>query len=266
MKHLAAAGVIALGVCAGAAGVAGVAGAAGAPPPRAALRGFVCQRALDPAARAVSVQAVMRPLPGTKKLALRFQLLRRRTSGSFTLVRAGDLGTWITPNNPTLGRLPGDVWEFTKPIVNLVVAPAAYRFKVTFRWTGAHGRVLGTAVRFSRICWQPELRPDLFVQSITVLPISGKPTKDAYVALIRNAGATGAGPFEVVFSPPDASALKTRIVQMLGPHKALRETFVGPLCTGTSAPTVIVDPAGLIDDYNRSNNSLTATCPASSVP
>ena len=40
-------------------------------------------------------------------------------------------------------------------------------------------------------------------------------------------------------------------------------TFVGPLCNAQSAPpTVTVDPNGLIDDFNRANNSLTATCPS----
>ncbi len=259
MKRLAAAVVIAFGVWAVSAGAAA---------PRATLRYYVCQRALDPAARAVSVQAVMRPLPGTKKLSLRFQLLRRRPMRSATLVRAGDLGAWITPNDPTLGQRPGDVWQFNKAVVNLVVAPASYHFRVTFRWTGAHGRVLGTAVRLSSSCFQPELRPDLLVHSIAVLAVAGKPHLDRYIALIRNGGATAVGRFEVVFDAAQGSStlqLQTIWVPRLGPHKGVHESFVGPLCTAGSTPTITVDPGGLIDDYNRSNNSLVATCPAPGV-
>lgn len=230
--------------------------------PRASLADFVCQRALDPPARTISVKSVMRPVPGTQKLALRFQLLMRRHSfSSPTLVRGGDLGTWISPQNPTLGQLPGDVWKVSHPVVDLT-APAAYRFRVTFRWIGAHRRLLATAQRVSPLCFQPELRPDLLVKSITVLPIAGKPNRDDYLAVIRNAGATAAGPFDILFTPGGTLAPKSRTIQRLDPHQGHRELFVGPLCMPGDAPTVTVDPGQLVDDFDRSNNTLIATCPA----
>jgi len=249
---LAIAGVIALWVC-----VPVVA----ADPPRAALRDFVCQQALDPPARAVSVQAMMRPLPGTQKLSIRFQLLvTRKFPASVALVRAGDLGSWTAPQDPTLGQQPGDIWRLTKPVANLL-APAAYRFRVTFRWTGSNGRLLGTAVRLSPSCTQHERRADLLVASIRVRSIAGRPSVEDYIVLIRNAGATAAGPFGVLFAPGDNSASRTLTVARLEPGASLRETFVGPLCTASTAPTITVDPTDQIDDSNRSNNSLTATCP-----
>jgi CARDB len=256
MKLLALAGAFVLGLCATV--------ASADPPPRAALRNFVCQRALDPPARAVSVKAVMRPLPATTKLSLRFQLLMtRRSLARASLVHAGDLGAWITPKDATLGRQAGDIWALTKPVVNLV-APATYRFRVTFRWTGPTGRPLGTAVLLSPLCFQPELRPDLLVRSISVRSIGGQPSQDRYIATIRNAGATAAGPFQVAFAAPGggSASATTRTVARLAAHSGLQETFVGPLCT-TGAPTITVDPAGQVDDFDRSNNSLTATCPGS---
>jgi hypothetical protein len=238
--------------------------AAAAAPPRAALHGFLCQTALDPPARAVSVQSVMRPLPGTKKLSVRFQLLMTRKSfAPVSLVRAGDLGTWISPADSALGQRPGDVWKLSKPVFNLL-APATYRFRVTFRWTGSTGHPLGTAVRLSPVCVQPELRPDLLVSAINVIPIVGAPGADGYRVVIRNAGATAAGPFQVVFAPGDSTTPRTRTVTRLDPHSTVRETFVGPLCTTLTAPTVTVDPADQVDDFNRSNNALTAACPAPS--
>jgi hypothetical protein len=256
MKLLTMAGVIALAACAPA--------VAAAAPPRAALRGFVCQPALDPPARAVSVQAVMRPLPGTQKLSVSFQLLITRKSHTpVAVVRAGDLGTWISPQDPTLGQQPGDIWRISKPVANLV-APAAYRFRVTFRWTGSDGRLLGAAVRLSAICVQPERRPDLLVKSITVRSIAGRPSQDDYIALIRNAGATAAGPFGVLFAPAEGFPSTTLRVARLPAGGTLRETFVGPLCTSRNAPTVTVDPTDQVDDFNRANNSLTATCSKSS--
>jgi hypothetical protein len=256
MKALVAAGVIALSLCSTT--------VAAADSPHAAVRNFLCQRALDPPARAVSVQAVMRPLPGTQRLSVRFQLLMtRKPSGPASLVRAGDLGTWILPADSTLGQQPGDVWKVSKPVFNLV-APRGYRFRAKFRWIGSAGRVLATAVRLSPVCWQPELRPDLLVRSIAVRSIAGEPGENQYSALIRNAGASAAGRFEIMFAPGGSLAAKTLTVIRLDPQSVVRETFVGPLCAAGSAPSVTVDPAGQIDDFDRSNNSLTASCPGSS--
>jgi hypothetical protein len=234
------------------------ASAARAPAPRAHLRRFMCQRAVEPSQREMSIDAVMRPLTGTMKMAIRFELLSKTKAHRPSVVVSGrDLGNWLSPSNPTLGQRPADKWTVSHPVVGLA-APATYRMRVTFRWTGAHGRLLGTVVRI-----QPELRPDLIVQSITVQPIAGKPRLDQYVAVIRNAGATAAGQFEVLFAPGGSNpGVKTRVVQRLAAHSFRNETFVGPACTATTAPTVTVDPLDQVADFNRSNNSLTATCPS----
>jgi len=263
MKRLSAA---ALAVVLGAT-IACTASAAAGEPPRAALQGFGCQRAPDPAGRAVSVDAVMRPLPGTEKLQMRFTLLERAGGAATlqTVVRAGDLDVWISPKDATLGQLPGDVWELNKSVSDLD-APATYRFRVAFRWIGAHDHVIGTAARLSRRCHQLEPRPDLLVKSISVSPIVGKPLKNLYVAVIANQGATGAGPFEVVFTPGDAPgddfAPKTHTVQFLGAHGTRAETFVGPECDAASPPAVTVDATDQVGDDNGADNTLTAACPA----
>jgi len=122
--------------------------------PRAALRSFMCQRAVDQPERAVSVTAVMRPMPRTKRMALKFQLLvRSKKSARFRPLKAGDLGKWVSPSDRTLGGHPADVWELEKPVVDLP-APAIYRFQVSFRWSGARG-VIATGVRRSQTCRQP---------------------------------------------------------------------------------------------------------------
>jgi hypothetical protein len=232
-------------------------------PPRAQLHAFACHRALDPPDRSIAVTAVMRPLPGTQHLSLRFDLLMSEgASMPQKVIRSGDLGVWITPTNPTLGQLPGDVWNLQKSVVELA-APASYRFRVEFRWTGAHGRVLGSTVLYSGRCRQRELRPDLLVSSIAVTAIPNNPNKDLYTALIANAGNSAAGPFDVLFAPADGSAPKTHTVALLAAHASRTEAFVGPLCTAASAPTITVDSAREVDDLNRANNALTATCPAS---
>jgi len=194
-------------------------------------------------------------------MQLRFQLQRKaKHAASFAPVNGGDLGKWVSPPIPTLGQRPADVWRFTKPIVGLA-APAEYRFRVSFRWLGAHGRVLGTAVRLSGVCSQPELRPDLRVPSITVESVPGRPNVNRYVAVIRNAGASATGPFEILFTPGGALPVQTATVPDLAAHSKVTKSFIGPVCSNAAATTVTVDPEDKVDDFNRSNNSKTAVCP-----
>jgi hypothetical protein len=232
--------------------------------PRARLKGFLCQRALEPAQRMVSVEAVMRPLKGTQRLQLKFELLSK-VPGSTTVgfVHGGDLGIWISPPRQqiTLGTRPGDVWSLNHPVADLFLAPAYYHFRVTFRWLGAHQRVLGTVVRESPRCFQPELRPDLVAVSLVAIPITGKPTKDSYAATIADDGLTGAGPFTVEFT--DGAIVKDDRVHHINAKSAQTLHFVGPVCNASSPPTMTVDPAQQVDDYNRTNNGpIAAVCPA----
>jgi hypothetical protein len=229
-------------------------------PVRAHLRGFVCQHALEPSQRLVSVVAVMRPLTGTERLEMRFELMSRAPgSAAYGYVHGGDLGTWISPPKQpiTLGTRPGDVWSLNHPVADLP-APASYRFRVTFRWIGAHGRVLGDAVRESPRCAQPELRPDLQAVAFVAKPIPNKPKRDSYVATITDDGLTGAGPFDVEFT--DGTIVKNQAVTHIKAHQTLMLNFEGPLCDSTAPPTITIDPTQQVDDYNRTNNSLTATC------
>ena len=230
--------------------------------PRALLRGFSCHRAMDPASRSVAVTAVMRPLVGTRHMAVKLDLLMSTGSGTAQkVVRAGDLGVWITPKNPTLGQLPGDVWNLQKSVVDLA-APATYRFRVTYRWTGTSAHVLGTTVRFSHTCRQRELRPDLAVTSIDVSPDPANPNRDDYSAVIANLGNSSAGPFDVLFATADGTVTKTDTITLLKGHASVTDNFGGPICTAANDPTITADSTDEVDDLNRDNNSLLAVCPA----
>jgi len=230
------------------------------PVPRDQLRSFVCQTALDPPARAISIQAVMRPLTGTAKMEMRFDLLRQTSAGApFRVVRGRLLGSWISPQDPTLGQRPGDVWIVNHPVVALE-APATYRFRVAFRWTGSNGHSLGNAVQSSPNCWQPELRADLLVRSVSVTPLASG--QDAYVAVVANRGKTAAGPVEVDLAGAGPGAPKAATVASVGPKSTVRHRFVAPACTPGASITVTVDPSHTIDEYTFSNNALTVPCPA----
>jgi hypothetical protein len=116
----------------------------------ASLGGFVCRQAQNPLNRVVSVTATIRPVTGTARMALRFALMQRLPGQRPHQVHGGDLGRWKTLS-------PGP-WAITKPVANLA-GPAVYRFRVSFRWFGASGLVIGSQTLFSRGCYQPQSPP-----------------------------------------------------------------------------------------------------------
>ncbi len=85
-------------------------------------------------------------------MAIKFTLLREPAGNrSFKPVKAGDLGRWLSPSDPTLGQRSNDVWTIHKPIKDMA-GPAVYRLRVEFHWTNAQHRVLAHALRSTPIC------------------------------------------------------------------------------------------------------------------
>ena len=258
---------LALGACAAAATLlaAPLASARAATPPRAALTKIACHSTLNPAKRSVSVVSIMRHRPGTGSLAVRITLLEKQPGAAATRVRDGDLGHWTTPTDPGLGQLPADVWKLNKTVYN-VDAPATYRFRVAFRWTGSDGTVIARRTLHTGRCAIRELRPDVLVRSVSVQSRGLAPGNDRYVALIANRGRTASGPFEVEFAPGAAGgAPQTVELASLAPRTQTRVRFLGRACDPASPPTVIADPTGVVDDFNRSNNTFTVQCPGAAA-
>ena len=246
---------------AGACSLAPAVMAAAPAPPTTQLTQPGCHRAMLPAARKMTITAVMRPVRGTMSMEMSFDLERaKHPAGPFVSVRGHGLDRWVHPPNPTLGQRPGDIWKVDQKVSNLP-GTDYYRFRVRFRWLGAGGRSLGTASQLGPLCYEPEPRPDLEVRSITVSPITAQPGQDRYVVSIGNRGMTGAGPFQVELALP-SNPPKSLSVAWLRPHSRAREVFTGPACTPGSQLTATVDPAGAIPDYNRADNTLTTQCPA----
>ncbi len=229
--------------------------------PPAALTKIVCRSTLDPAKRTVSVVSIMRHRPATRSLAVRFTLLETASGAAATPVRDGDLGHWTSPTDAALGRLPADVWKLRKAVYN-VDAPAVYRFRVTFRWTGNDGRAIFRQTLHTGSCPVRELRPDVLVRSVAVHAGGLAPGNDRYVAVIANRGRTPSGPFEVEFAPGAAGGpAQTAQVPSLAPQTDTRVRFLGRACDPAGPPTVIADPAHVVDDFDLSNNTFTVVCP-----
>lgn len=214
----------------------------------------------------MSVTGVMRPLTGTEKLAIMFQLYERPAGATaWTLVSAptARLGVWITPPDVTLGRRLGDVWNVPFEVANLA-GPAAYRFRVSFRWTGARGRVLAIAQRTSVQCRQPELRPDLTVSGLSVAQDPLHPRLDQFTATLANLGLSGAGPFtvELSYTHAQAAVTKDQTIVHLAAHGSRPLQLAGALCDQGTNVTLTADPAAQVDVYTRSQARLTVPCPA----
>jgi hypothetical protein len=257
MRRFVVAGLVALAAGSGAAAVA-VADA-----PHARLTSYICQTALDPASRAISITAVMRPITGTERMAMRFQLLKRTRRYGHPVQLAGtDLGSWLTPKDPTLGSRPGDRWVVKHPVVDLA-GPAFYRFKVAFRWTDASGRVIGRAVRATPTCFQPERRADIEILGITATPLAGDPGFDGYLAQIRNTGKTATGPFQVEFSDGVPADTAYKSVTQLLPHHQRGVYFKAPACSAAAPATITADPTQQVDVSTRAHSSMMTTCPGS---
>ena len=119
----------------------------------AQLGKFACRLAQNPLNRLIEVTATMRPVSGTERMAMRFQLQQQLPWETYHQIYGGDLDRWRYPSPPTFGQQPGDTWIVNKPVANLR-APARYRFKVTFKWVTWSGQVT-TATRFSSVCREP---------------------------------------------------------------------------------------------------------------
>jgi large subunit ribosomal protein L31 len=249
-------------MCAAAASLlgSGATATAGAAARRAVLVHLDCRSTLDPTLRRVSVVSVMRPVPHTRSLSVRVSLLETLPGTAPTAVTDGDLGRWLTPADPTLGQRPADVWKLAKAVYG-VAAPARYRFRVQFRWIGPDGRVLLRATRQTPSCAERELRPDLLVRHVGVQPLVHHPHRERYVAVVANRGLTATGPFSVLFTPGVTGAPQSAAVASLGPGQRVRVAFIGPVCDPTAPPSVVADPTDAVDDFDRSNNTLTVVCP-----
>jgi hypothetical protein len=244
-------GCLAAIVCTGAVPAAAQASAA-------KIKGFVCQTAVIPAQRGMSIAAVMRPIPGTARMAMKFQLMRRtRRHGPSSSLAGPSLKTWLAPRNPTLGSRPGDTWVVKHPVVDLA-APAYYRFKVTFRWLDSSGGVIGQTDRRSPICFQPQRQPDLAVTQ----GWSSAAQPGRYAAVVRNRGATSSSKFNLqVTSDGMQLASSLNPLPSLGAHQEETVLLHGAACTPGQAVDITVNPTDPSADYDMADNTVTVTCP-----
>jgi hypothetical protein len=219
------------------------------PPPLAATLA-ACQSGPTADERFAIFTASMPALRGTRRMAMRFDLVTRPAAArSWTTVRARGFCRWQRSDAGRGG------FVYTKRVERLVQG-ATYRVKVRFRWYGASG-VQRTAVRRSPVCRQPDQRPDLQVESFTVAPGPDEGSR-RYVVGVRNAGRTPAEAFEVGLAGLDQDLL--REVPGLPAGERATVEFVGRRCTTGDVVGVRLDPRDAVDEADEADNAFRWVC------
>jgi hypothetical protein len=201
-----------------------------------------------------AVEAGMTTSDATQRLAVRYQILERLPGGDFR-VRKDALGVatgWVLAD-------PGYTGYKNDQVVSSVTQGATYRARVRFRWTDASGRVVARATRITNACKQKETRADLRINRLSVGAGSG-PASRRYTALVRNAGRTAAGPFDVLLTVGTREYRHT--VAGLAPGERTTVVFQAPRCRPGEAVIASADPGKAVDEALEDNNSAVAGCSA----
>jgi hypothetical protein len=243
--------------------------AAAAKLPRDAARLVSCKRSLRPDGRAATVLTTMRPVRHATHFAVRIDLYQRPLAGGAWTLRSDvpGLGAWLAPNDPKLGSRPKDVFEYRQSIGRLAY-PFAYRFRAAFRWSDDSGAIVRQAQVRTLPCREPDLRPDLRLTDVTILPsgmmpLQGQPTLVRYRVGVTNGGHRSAHGVAVQgdFLTGGVDAPQTRTLALVRPGERFHVSFVAPTCAALDAPpSFTVDPGNTVDEANEANNTLLATC------
>jgi hypothetical protein len=136
-----------------------LAGAAAAAPARPLPRGSYgariaqCAQAAQPADRLVGLHAAIRGVPGAERLGVRVDLLERQPGDSdYSALSGSGLGSWRLSD--PIASHPRRHQLVVEQEVTDLAAPAAYRFRVGFRWYGPGGRVIASRQVVTAACRQ----------------------------------------------------------------------------------------------------------------
>jgi hypothetical protein len=185
------------------------------------------------------------PLRRAAKAQMRFTLeARTPEEPEWQRVPAVGFGTWITAP-PKVGR-----YLYDKTVEKLI-APADYRAVLQFRWRDAKGRTLRSERAVSKVCRQPDPRPDLAVSALTI--------GARYVAILTNSGRGDAGPFSVAFTR-NGEPLGAVSVEGLAAGATTRVALNAPACAPGELIAAQADSGDTVDEADEAGNVLSVTC------
>lgn len=229
----------------------------------AGARVVSCHRSPSLDARTVVVGTWMKALPAARRLLVKIELHQRVPGGVWTVRDdVPGLGVWTAPSDPSLGTRPADVFKYRQAVGELAV-PAAYRFRVSFRWLDAAGALVSDWAAVTGVCRQPDLRADLVLSELRSLSADDGSVR--YLVRLSNEGRTTVARVVVAATFPGESTpdLHVRSVRGLVPGRSVIVAFAGPGCSAGELPAAFAaDPANALDEAHEANNMLGASCPA----
>ena len=220
-----------------------------ATPPRLAATLTTCDTGSEESDRALAVRGSMPRRRGADRLWMRFDLERRDPRSE----------RWRSVSVRTFGR-----WEKSRPgvagfvyrkRVEDLAAPGTYRVVVRFRWRSSSGRTLRAATRTSRVCRQPDPRPDLRVERAT-LSLDGM----GLDVTVVNAGRSRTTAPTAVVVRHGGVDVAMGSVPVLARDETVRLGLPVPPCGASGAYDVVVDPADGIDEADERDNVHVVTC------
>src|SRR4051812_27071399 len=142
-------------------------------PTRAGLD--ACHTGSAPLDRFAVFSAQMGSVTKSAKMQVRFDLQSTTAGKVFRRVQAQGLGVWRS------SAAGVDIFRYRKQVANLQPG-ASYRPLVRFRWLGEDGRTVQSTPRRTKLCKQPDPRPDLVAGQVTAQP-SAQPGRVRYTVL-----------------------------------------------------------------------------------
>jgi len=196
-------------------------------------------------------------VPDTARMQMRFALQDRRAGdGAWAGVPVPGFSAWRT-SDPGRSR-----YVYTKR-VQALVGPASYRVRVHFRWLAADGGVLRRARAVSRVCRQPDPRPDLSVTALELRPAL-RADRRQYLVTLFNSGRSEAAASRLALDVGDGGVQLTAAVDPLGPGRSQTVVIVGRACRPGALLTATADATDVVDERHEDDDVLTTTCPAPS--
>jgi hypothetical protein len=224
--------------------VPGTAAAAKAP----TVRVTACQTGKDAAHRLATYHAKMRAVPGTARMAIRFQLIERAGAEGPKHAPASGLSAWH------LSRAGVKKFGYAQTVKGLSVG-AIYRSVVQFRWLDSAGRTIRQQKRTSGACAEDGDLPNLTITAVRISPGSTAGTA-VYSVAVGNTGRGAAKDFGVDLIVDGALSDSTTIDRLDGGEtKTVKLT--GPVCHRLRA---VVDGAGTALETIEDDNALRSTC------
>ncbi len=212
-----------------------------------------CHTAADLPDRYATFAAQIVATAQTQQMSLRLQLYEHTpgTPGYRLLTGVPGFGVWES-SAAGIG-----VFNYSQEVTSLT-APASFRVQVGYRWLDGEHHVIRRATRTTVSCVQPAQLANLVAGAVSITrgPPSGSSTYDV---TIRNDGAVATGPFAVGMTVGGV-ALPERTVSALESGSRTVVEFTGPACTHGRTVQIGVDPADVIPESTRVDDTRTVTC------